>query len=400
MSSRYLNIPRGKLYWDADVDQAFQDVESDINALAEGAALGSTLVREHSLTLAAGGRGRIAKTTAGHTLIGLYEVIADPTAGSVTAANIAAGTAEANLVPTMTGPTSPSGSATSSGDFGITPWSEWRAWMAFNNDASGNSAWSTAYGIPSGWLAYEFAAPQTVTRYAITYANSQATYAPRSFTLEGETDAGWTILDTQSNQTAWGNGETRTFTCTTTGVYKRYRLNITLNTGGLDYVQITELKLLGDPRATPFIDTRPWTSVTNVAVTLAASEDASNYWRYAVEVAGGLGLPSQRRILASGTWTAADPATAPTNWMTEAQLESVLPAQWKTLLEATAGAWLRVLCRPTGTPPDIASLTINGTGGHRLIPAPAGLFLEEDATGWTVSNTGATSRQVLVRRVG
>lgn len=81
-------------------------------------------------------------------------------------------------------------------------------------------------------------------------------YAPKAWTFEGSDDGiGWTVLDTQTNQTGWATAETRTYSFPTAASYKRYRLNITANNGSAQ-VGLDELRIIGShvPNATRWFD--------------------------------------------------------------------------------------------------------------------------------------------------
>ena len=76
--------------------------------------------------------------------------------------------------------------------------------------------------------------------------------APKNWTIQGSPDGvTFTVLDTQTNQTAWGSGETRTFTVSgVTTYYRFFRLNITANNGDATYTQTQELHFLGTTQST------------------------------------------------------------------------------------------------------------------------------------------------------
>ncbi len=68
---------------------------------------------------------------------------------------------------------------------------------------------------------------------------------PKNWTMQGSNDGTtWATVDTQTNQTAWGSGELRSFTCaTTTTAYRYFRLSITANNGDATYTDVGELYL-------------------------------------------------------------------------------------------------------------------------------------------------------------
>lgn len=69
--------------------------------------------------------------------------------------------------------------------------------------------------------------------------------APKDWTMEGSNNgADWTVIDTQTDQTAWGSGELRTFLLgSPPASYRYFRLNITANNGDATYIAVGELYL-------------------------------------------------------------------------------------------------------------------------------------------------------------
>jgi len=66
--------------------------------------------------------------------------------------------------------------------------------------------------------------------------------APKAWTFEGSNGGAYTVLDTQTNQTSWGSGESREFELSDkSGAYRYYRANITENNGDATYTQICEI---------------------------------------------------------------------------------------------------------------------------------------------------------------
>jgi len=81
--------------------------------------------------------------------------------------------------------------------------------------------------------------------YSVQVPNAN-TRPPKNWTLEGSNHdgLGWDVLDTQTNQTGWSAGETRTFTpSVVTTAYEAFRLNITANNGDGTYTEVEELTL-------------------------------------------------------------------------------------------------------------------------------------------------------------
>ena len=126
----------------------------------------------------------------------------------------------ADLIPTMSSATAPSGTASADSEYGGYP-----AWMAFNHaNGIGTSNWVSAVTSFPHWLAYEFPAAHVVTQYTVTVRNDAAAY-PTAWTFEGYNGATWDTLDTRSGVTSWSAGEKKTYAINNTVAYTKYRLN-------------------------------------------------------------------------------------------------------------------------------------------------------------------------------
>ncbi|WP_342373780.1 SBBP repeat-containing protein [Myxococcus stipitatus] len=151
-----------------------------------------------------------------------------------------------NVVPVMTGNTTPSGIVTASGVLGPDD-PTYAPWKAFDGSYT---FWLSGYGQSPAWLAYEFGGGKkvTVSRYAIQFSNGSVTSrAPKAWTLEGWNGTAWVVLDARSNQVTWAGNERREFTIATPGAYLKYRLKatddndpnlpiVTLSIGGLELI--------------------------------------------------------------------------------------------------------------------------------------------------------------------
>lgn len=149
----------------------------------------------------------------------------------------------ASLVPAMTSASLPGGAVTRSGAFS----SSYEAWQAL--DASETTMWISQQGQTPAWVAYEWPdGAKPVTHYAIKYSNGSITQrAPKNWTLEGWNGSTWVVVDTRTNQTAWGGSERREFTVTSPGSFSRYRLHVTddnASATGIDVISIGKLELL------------------------------------------------------------------------------------------------------------------------------------------------------------
>lgn len=102
------------------------------------------------------------------------------------------------------------GTASASSADGTTPASN-----AF--DDSSTTRWSTPSGTLTGWLAYNFTAGVDVVEYSIQAHPSVPARSPSTWSFEYSDDgSSWTPVETREGQTGWTNGQTRTFTVTTT----------------------------------------------------------------------------------------------------------------------------------------------------------------------------------------
>ncbi len=154
----------------------------------------------------------------------------------------------AALVPTMTGPSAPSGSATASGIYG-TGYEPWRAF-----DGTTATSWLSNMYTSSVWIEYEFggSASYTVGSYEVRYANGSCCEqrGPKNWQLQGLNGATWVTVDTVTNQTGWYASPTRTFTVDTPGSYTRYRLLVTADNYNnpsypITLVSIASIQLFG-----------------------------------------------------------------------------------------------------------------------------------------------------------
>ncbi|GAA0853543.1 hypothetical protein GCM10008915_74540 [Bifidobacterium pullorum subsp. gallinarum] len=171
-----------------------------------------------------------------------------------------------NLIPKMTSHTAPSGIASASQEYGPM----YAAWKAFNRSTSQSYEDTWEPPIPTGWLAYEFASPQVISKYTIKNItprlSSDMNRAPKDWTFEGwnEQTQAWDILDTRTSEINWIGGEKREYTFNNVTPYKKYRLNVKANNGGI-YVSIDELEMMSkitEPTEPPTEPTEPPTEPT------------------------------------------------------------------------------------------------------------------------------------------
>jgi len=147
-----------------------------------------------------------------------------------------------NLVPTMTGSTTPSGEASASAAYD----SNTQGWRAFDGNAS--MPWVVASPTRTGWVRYKFASPVVVSGFSIQNRDENTTWicSPASFSLQGSNDGNsWTTLGSFTN-----SDNTRAYKATyatdNTTAYQYYRLNITdvLQSGG--GISVGELQLYSE----------------------------------------------------------------------------------------------------------------------------------------------------------
>jgi hypothetical protein len=105
-------------------------------------------------------------------------------------------------------------------------------------------------GVSTGWLRLDIGSGNAKKLYsyaiAVNSAPSQPERAPKNWIVQGSNNGStWTDLNTQTNQTSWGSGETREFTLDQAYMataYRYFRLNVSANNGD-DYLQCGELYL-------------------------------------------------------------------------------------------------------------------------------------------------------------
>ena len=125
------------------------------------------------------------------------------------------------------------------------------------NNPNGSEGAAKAFDLNSGskwlssavsWLQYDFGsgATQTIKRYSVTSANDVPARDPKDWQFQGSNDgSAWTTLDTQSNQSFATRFEALTYSISSPGAYRYYRLNVTAN-GGDGSTQLSELGLFTD----------------------------------------------------------------------------------------------------------------------------------------------------------
>lgn len=144
-----------------------------------------------------------------------------------------------SLIPKMTSATAPSGVASVSSYHSTS-----NVYFAFDgNVTTASAAWVTN-GTTSGWVDYTFPFEVIVGKYTIYPQSSYLTRAPKSWTLQGSNDDGdtWDIIDTQVNITGWVNSTGKEFIIPPKK-YRKFRMNVTANSGDATYLSINEFQL-------------------------------------------------------------------------------------------------------------------------------------------------------------
>lgn len=142
-----------------------------------------------------------------------------------------------NLIPEMTSNTAPSGVARASSIYNGT-YEPWQALNSTDADYYWNSIAST------GWIEYQFAEKTIIDKYmlkarqALIYNDAM----PKNWTFEAFDGESWIVLDTRTNQSAWGISEQRQYLFANTKAYIKYRLNVSAN-NGYNRLQLEQLAM-------------------------------------------------------------------------------------------------------------------------------------------------------------
>ena len=119
------------------------------------------------------------------------------------------------------------------------------AWGAFTSNI--NNHWGAS--ASTGWMQIDLGAgnSQLLGVYRVVSSNdSTPTRQPNAWTMQGSNDGStFTVIDTQTGQTSWGNFEQRSFTCATQSTaYRYFRLNVTANNGDTTHLSVGALLLV------------------------------------------------------------------------------------------------------------------------------------------------------------
>ena len=148
-----------------------------------------------------------------------------------------------SLIPTMTGPSAPSGLADASSEQSTVNLGTQYAWRAF---AQSDVPWSPTDMNTPPWIRYTFDSPATVGGYGLVcLAGSGDSATPYSWRFQGSDDwLTWTTLDSQVGTELEGYPTLNKFTIQNPGSYQQYRLLI-LSTLGGDIPVIYQVQMYG-----------------------------------------------------------------------------------------------------------------------------------------------------------
>ena len=145
-----------------------------------------------------------------------------------------AGAYSADLIPTMTSATAPSGVASADSDSG-----SYYAWQAF--DADTGTIWEVPSNPPH-WLKYDFGSGNAKVIQKYRMYVPIPVYGSKTWQFQGSNnDSDWDTLDTQTDIN-WASGEWKDFTFSNSTAYRYYRLYITASNGA--YLQVFELEMM------------------------------------------------------------------------------------------------------------------------------------------------------------
>ncbi|WP_308258235.1 GH92 family glycosyl hydrolase [Saccharothrix obliqua] len=103
----------------------------------------------------------------------------------------------------------------------------------------------------TGWARFGFAEPVAVRRYALTSADDAPERDPKDWVLRGSVDGGtWTALDSRRGEGFGGRSRTRVYDVANTTAYRYYRLDVTANAGGVELLQLADIRF-SDGSITP-----------------------------------------------------------------------------------------------------------------------------------------------------
>jgi hypothetical protein len=152
-------------------------------------------------------------------------------------------------------------------------------YKAFEGNVGGGQYWIAS--TSTGWIQIHIATgdKQILASYDVKVNTiPEPNRAPKDWTMKGSNDGtNWTIIDTVTNQTSWGSGESRNFVCDdVTTAYSYFRLDVTANNGdGL--LEIAEIYLYSDPLLGWTTEFGPHNMTSNTAPSPLVAADSSHF---------------------------------------------------------------------------------------------------------------------------
>lgn len=111
-------------------------------------------------------------------------------------------------------------------------------------DANPDTKWLAF--AKTGWVRYQLAEARRALTWSMTSGNDEPGRDPKDVTLQGSNDGTtWTDLDRRTGLSFASRGQKQTFTVTTPGDWKNYRLDVTANNGA-SIVQLADWGLFGE----------------------------------------------------------------------------------------------------------------------------------------------------------
>lgn len=252
---------------------------------------------------------------------------------------------------------------------------------AFDGLIANANTWISA-AAPPQWLQIKIATgdKRILSSYAVQVNNYPSpTRAPKDWTMEGSNDGStWDTLDTVTNETGWGSGEMRNFTCdVATTAYCYFRLNISANNGdGL--VQVAELYLYSDVVSWPTeFGPHNMTAETSPSPLVAAESSYFSTLRAWQAFDGGLTYPNQHWLGqgAGVDWMSIDlgagngkPLFAYTVRLTDSGFALRAPKNWTFEGSNNGSSWTTLDTRTNQTgwySQEARSFYVGGSTGYR-----------------------------------
>jgi hypothetical protein len=163
----------------------------------------------------------------------------------------------------------------------------------FDNDDDTSWAISVSAGQLPAWASVELNEAQWVNQYSITFNHSDTDQAPKAWELQAYIDGAWTTVDSQSGQTGWSEGESRSFTISSAYQNAKWRIYVTENNDDTFFLRFHELDLeytlVVDQQELPLTDVELESRQLDIkGQTLRATiyEDISSYPRGAMVLYG------------------------------------------------------------------------------------------------------------------